>query len=135
MGGSRLVVQAARASGAQHLVVSAIGSGAFSNPPQVVAAALVRALAVSAPGSALRRVTACVLDDHNSRDNVERFRAVMLEAGAHEGVTLPNPRVALALAPEEDVDAAGSTGASTDSPAMDTARRAQNDPTTGGGGV
>jgi len=82
----RGVLEAARASGAHHLVVSAIGSGAYSNPPEVVAAALVDALRKCVPGAALRRVTARgVLDDHNSRDNVARLpRAVMVQAGARE---------------------------------------------------
>ena len=78
----RGVLEAAGKSGVEHLVLSAIGAGAFSNPPEVVAKALTASLRACSPGEALRRVTVCVLDDHNSRDNVARFREVMVRFGA-----------------------------------------------------
>ena len=80
----RGVLEATKISGAQHLVVSAIGCGAFCNPPEVVATALVKALRACAPGTALRKITACVLNDHNIRDNVKRFREVMLRSWARD---------------------------------------------------
>lgn len=67
------ILTAANASGCTDVVVSAIGSGAFKNPPDAVGESLHKALLVS-PSSALCIVHVVILDDHNSRNNVRRFR-------------------------------------------------------------
>ena len=60
-----LILEAAHLSGCQALVLSALGCGAFGNPPWVVAR-LFREALLSHASSQLRRVVFCILDDHNS---------------------------------------------------------------------
>ena len=67
------VLTAADASGCTDVVVSAIGAGAFHNPPNVVGSALSKALTFS-HSTSLRHVHVVIMNDHNSRNNVERFR-------------------------------------------------------------
>ena len=67
------VLSAAAASGSEIVVVSAIGCGAFQNPPEAAGRALASALSDCSPGR-LRRVHVAILEDHNSRDNTLRFR-------------------------------------------------------------
>ena len=74
--------KAADECGAHEFVVSALGCGAFRNPPERVAEAFSLAL----KGCVLRRgclkkISVVVMDDHNSRDNVARFRAELEARG------------------------------------------------------
>ena len=55
-------------------VLSALGCGAFRNPPDVVGAALASVLSEPLDFGELEEVEVVMLDDHNSRENVERFR-------------------------------------------------------------
>ena len=70
----RAVLSACGRSGATVAVLSALGCGAFQNPPDVVGAALKRVLSEPLDFGKLEEVEVVILDDHNSRENVTRFR-------------------------------------------------------------
>jgi len=71
----KAVLSAASASGASQLVVSALGCGAFNNPPQLVGRALAVALSECSPGSCLEEVHVVIMEDHNSHGrNEKQFR-------------------------------------------------------------
>jgi hypothetical protein len=62
-----VIVQAAEISRRDVIVLSALGCGAFGNPPELVAAAFKRSIA----DSNLKRVVFAIAEDHNSRGNLE----------------------------------------------------------------
>lgn len=80
------VINGGREIGASVLVVSALGAGAFHNPPDVVGRALVTALNACDLGDRLTHIAVVVLDDHNSNDNVERMRKAMHSAAVTTGL-------------------------------------------------
>ena len=59
-----LILEAARQSGCQALVLSAFGCGAYGNPPGAVAKLFKEAL--HRHGGQLEKVVFCILNDHNS---------------------------------------------------------------------
>jgi hypothetical protein len=65
-----VIVQAAKISRRDVIVLSAFGCGAFGNPPELVAAAFRDKLA----NSDLTRVVFTIAEDHNSRGNLEHNR-------------------------------------------------------------
>lgn len=67
------VIAGARELKATVLVVSALGAGAFKNPPDVVGSTLINALTNCKPGDTLKDIAVVVLDDHNARSNVKRM--------------------------------------------------------------
>ena len=68
-------IKAADESGAREFVVSALGCGAFRNPPERVAEAFCLALKDCVlPRGSLKKISVVVMDDHNSRDNGLRFK-------------------------------------------------------------
>ena len=68
-------IKAADECGAHEFVVSALGCGAFRNPPERVAQAFCLALEdCELPRGSLKKISVVVMDDHNSRDNVLRFK-------------------------------------------------------------
>ena len=72
----KAVLSAANASGNTHLVVSALGCGAFNNPPQMVGTAFAIALRECNPGNALEEVHVVIMEDHNSDGvNFTEFRS------------------------------------------------------------
>jgi len=84
------VLDGARALNATTLVVSALGAGAFHNPPEVVGEALGEALQSCVPCPALARIAVVVFDDHNAQrgaGNVARMRQG-LQAGTMQSVEL-----------------------------------------------
>ena len=68
------VLAAASASGATEVVVSAIGAGAFHNPPEEVGKAFRNATRRCSP-SKIRRLHVVIMEDHNSVHNFERFKS------------------------------------------------------------
>lgn len=61
----KAVLSGANAAGVQVLIVSALGCGAFNNPPASVGSALAKALAQCDPG-VLQEVRVVIFEDHNS---------------------------------------------------------------------
>ena len=82
----RAVVDGARELGSSVVVVSALGAGAFHNPPDVVGEALVQVLGSCHAGTELAHVAVIVLDDHNSQGNVKRMREGMRTAVERAGL-------------------------------------------------
>ena len=78
------VIEAAKTSTCSRLIVSAVGCGAFSNPPEEVARAFLIAIERATPGRYLTHIYVCVMDDHNARDNGSRVRQVLIADGAQE---------------------------------------------------
>lgn len=71
----KAVLSAASASRNTHLVVSALGCGAFNNPPRMVGSAFVIALRECNPGDTLKEVHVVIMEDHNSGGvNFKEFR-------------------------------------------------------------
>jgi len=68
------IFAAAAASRIEELVVSALGAGAFNNPPEAVGEAFGRAL-LCCSRARLESVHVIILEDHNSLNNYERFEA------------------------------------------------------------
>ena len=87
------VIEAAKTSTCSRLIVSAAGCGAFSNPPEEVARAFLTAVSRATPGRYLTHIYMCVMDDHNSRNNVARIRDVLIDHGIEERATPPMPQV------------------------------------------
>ena len=75
---------AAASNGARVFVVSALGCGAYRNPPEAVAEALIGAARLCDPRE-LRTVVVAVHNDHNSRNNVDRFQRVLTTHGFQVG--------------------------------------------------
>lgn len=82
----RAVIDGARDLGASVLIVSALGAGAFNNPPDVVGKCLIEALCTCHPGDRLNHIAVIVLDDHNSNSNVQRMRVGMHTAAERTGL-------------------------------------------------
>lgn len=78
-------IKAADECGAHEFVVSALGCGAFRNPPERVAEAFCLALKDCVlPRGSLKKISVVVMDDHNSRDNVLRFKQELDDWGVLE---------------------------------------------------
>lgn len=68
------ILTAGMASNAHELVVSAIGAGAFNNPPVAVGRAFAEALRVCPSGTHLKLISVVIMEDHNSGGrNLEDF--------------------------------------------------------------
>ena len=62
-----------------------LGCGAFRNPPERVAEAFCLALKDCVlPRGSLKKISVVVMDDHNSRDNVLRFKKELEDWGVLE---------------------------------------------------
>jgi len=75
----RMVFRIAQEKGHAHIVLSALGSGAFGNPPATVARLWAEVLAEKEfqEGNVIKNVYFCVIQDHNDRER---------NAAAHEVV-------------------------------------------------
>ena len=71
------IFAAAKEAKIETLIVSAIGAGAFHNPPECVAETFLRAKQHGQFGEDLARIRIIVMDDHNSNDNVARMQSVI----------------------------------------------------------
>ena len=70
------VLSAANTAGASHLVLGALGCGAFNNPLATVGHALATALQRSSVSPALQDIRVLIMEDHNSNgQNLPRFTA------------------------------------------------------------
>jgi len=82
----RAVLSAAGACDAEQLVLSALGCGAFCNPPEAVGRSLALALQECNPGAKLREVHVVIYEDHNSGGvNFSQFVGGYRAAGAIAG--------------------------------------------------
>jgi len=95
----KAILSGANAAGVEVLIVSALGCGAFNNPPKIVGGALATALAQCDPGM-LQEIQVVIFEDHNSGG----VNFLDFKKGYDESRTGPRKRKAACLADEAEVD-------------------------------